>query len=189
VIPNEESPLYYSIQHLMKGSKFLQTIDTDDEFEKIKFKEFNVYKYNPGHANVLDLIDKNHIWKAVGKTDVIQNPNNLSIHIDTEEKGKTYNRAILKTELNLTNKPIVLSLNYEPGRGLGNVTYFLEIRDNNSSILFGNVLLGISGNSTKETYILPNNIVGKPLEFRLYMITQGKGDHSLNVGKLSIFYA
>ena len=41
VIPNERSSLYYIVQNLMKKSQFVQTVDTDDDFEKIVFKNFD----------------------------------------------------------------------------------------------------------------------------------------------------
>lgn len=190
ILPNEHSSLYYSAQNLLKKSQFLQTINTDDAFEKITFKEFNIYKFNPTGINTIDLIDENHVWKSFGKTtEVHQNKNNLTIHVEISKNEKTYNRATLQTVLNLTNKPLIMSLDYKVRSIIGNATYVLEIRDNNSKILFESTLNDLSGNSTNQTLLLPKDIVGKALEFRLYVITQGISNQTIVVGKFSMFYA
>lgn len=190
VIPNENSNLYHSIQQLVNRSKFMETIDTDDAFEKIRFKEFNVYKYNPDHLNVLDLIEKNNTWKGVGKTRVDQNPTNLSIIVNTDKKEKEFNRAVLQTKLNLANKPLLLSLEYRLDTIIGNATYLVEIRDANNKIRFEASLANLSGNLTSQAFLLPKNISGnQPYEFRVYIITHGPGYHALIVKKLSVMYA
>ena len=47
VIPNENSRLYYLVKNSTLESKLIPMIITNDDFEKIPLKEFNIYKYNP----------------------------------------------------------------------------------------------------------------------------------------------
>jgi len=184
VIPNERSSLYYSVQNIMKTYPLLQVIDTDPHFEKVTFKNYDVYKYVPVQTDRIDLIDRNHLWQSFGQAEITQNENNLTIHVDTDEKNRSYNRGFLRTELNLT-KPLVLSVDYKIETNVGNATYAVEIRDSDSrNILFHGLLDNLSANLTEKTFILPTNVsAGRPLEFRIYVITDGTGFHTILVDK------
>jgi len=187
ILPSERSNLHYAVENLTTRYSILETLSTDKDFEKVSFKDFNVYKFTPTVADRIDLIDKNHIWKSFGQAEITQNADNLTIRVDTDEKDLLYNRGFLQTELNLT-KPLLLSLDYKVETNVGNATYAIEIRESNSSkILFNSLLDNVSGNATDKTFILPTNInVDEPLEFRVYVITQGTGYHALIINKLSI---
>ena len=189
IVPNERSSLYYSVQNLTKTYPLLQVINTDRHFEKLIFRDYSVYKYSPVLEDRIDLIDKNHVWKSFGQAEITQNADNLTIRVNTDEKDILYNRGFLQTELNLT-KPLLLSLDYKVETNVGNATYAIEIRESNSSkILFNSFLDNVSGNATDKTFILPTNInVDEPLEFRVYVITQGTGYHALIINKLSILH-
>ena len=138
-------------------------------------------------AEMLDLLDKNHIWKSFGQANITHSENNLTIHVNTHHENKTYNRAFLQTELNLKN-PLLLSMDYRISANVGNATYAVEIRDSSASeVLFQSVLDNLSGNITHNTFVLPANIVaGKPLEFRVYVVTEGTGQHIITISKLDI---
>jgi len=187
ILPSETSNLHYAVENLTTRYPILETLSTDKDFEKVSFKDFNVYKFTPTVADRINLIDKNHIWKSFGQAEITQNADNLTIRVNTDEKDILYNRGFLQTELNLT-KPLLLSLDYKVETNVGNATYAIEIRDSNTSkILFNSLLDNVSGNATDKTFILPTNInVDEPLEFRVYVITQGTGYHALIINKLSI---
>jgi len=138
-------------------------------------------------ADTIDLLDKNHTWKSFGHANITQKLDNLTIQVDSDQKNKMYNRAFLQTELNL-KKPLLLSMDYSIKADAGNATYAVEIRDSNSSeILFDSVLENLSSSATDKTFLLPTNIIeGKPLEFRVYVITQGIGQHIITMSKLDI---
>ena len=55
--------------------------------------------------------------------------------MDTNEKGKIYNRAYLQTKLDLARKSLLLTLDYGAKTNIGNATFAVEIRDNVSGIL------------------------------------------------------
>ena len=184
VVPNERSNLYYSMKNILKTYPLLKEINSDPHFEKVTFKNYNVYKYVPVQGDKIDLIDRNHLWQSFGQAEIIQNENNLTIRVDTDEKNLSYNRAFLQTELNIA-KPLLLSLDYRIETNVGNATYAVEIRDPiTSRILFSGLLDNLSGNLTEKTFILPTNIsAGKPLEFRIYVITEGTSYHAIVVDK------
>jgi len=187
VVPNERSNLYYSMKNILKTYPLLKEINSDPHFEKVTFKNYDVYKYVPVQADKTDLIDRNHLWQSFRDAEIIQNDNNLTIRVDTDEKNLSYNRGFLQTELNIA-KPLLLSLDYKIETNVGNATYAVEIRDPiTSSILFSGLLDNLSGNLTEKTFILPTNIsAGKPLEFRIYVITDGTGYHAIVVDKFVI---
>ena len=137
--------------------------------------------------DTIDLLDNEHIWKSFEDANITQKIDNLTIRVDSDQKNKMYSRALLQTELNL-KKPLLLSMDYRIKANAGNATYAVEIRDSNSSeILFDSVLENLSGSATDKTFLLPSNIiVGKPLEFRVYVITQGTGQHIITISKLDI---
>ena len=187
VVPNERSSLYYSLKNILKTYPLLKEINSDPHFEKVTFKNYDVYKYVPVQADKIDLIDRNHLWQSFGQAEIIQKENNLTIRVDTDEKNLPYNRGFLQTELTIA-KPLLLSLDYRIETNVGNATYAVEIRDPiTSSILFSGLLDNLSGNLTEKTFILPTNIsAGKPLEFRIYVITDGTGYHAIVVDKFDI---
>ena len=187
ILPSERSNLKYAVKNLTTRYPMLETLSADKDFEKVSFKDFNIYKFTPTVAGRINLIDKNHIWKSFGQAEISQNADNLTIRVDTHEKDRLYNRGFLQSQLNLTN-PLLLSLDYKVETNVGNATYAIEIRNRNSSnILFDSLLDNVSGNATNKTFILPTNInLDEPLEFRVYVITQGTGYHALTINKLSV---
>jgi hypothetical protein len=112
----------------------------------------------------------------------------VNINNDTQIE-KIYNRAVLQTQINKTSlHPLLLDLDYTSQSLSGNATFFGEIVDNNGKIMWDTILTNTNGKLADETFILPNNIINKPIEFRLYVSTDGPGEHILNVRKAIITY-
>lgn len=132
-----------------------------------------------------NLTDQQHIWKPFSSTNVSQNNENLTISIITEYPEKLYNRAYLPTEVkSLENKPTFLNFNYVSKHILfssnSNPIFVAEIRDQEKSqILWTSFLNDTSGILSNATFPLPSTILNKPIEFRLYIITQGVPAHSI----------
>jgi hypothetical protein len=86
----------------------------------------------------------------------------------------------------------LLSLTYASNSSLGTGTFKVGIADlKEDKILFSSLLNYTSGNLTNQTFILPKNIGGgaKPLEFRLYIFTDGPGKYLLNFKRIHIAYS
>jgi hypothetical protein len=94
----------------------------------------------------------------------------------------------LPLHLNNTSKePLLLTLDYFPKSIKGNATFLAEIKDKTSSkILWSSRLNNPDGKSTIETFFLPSDVSNRPVELRLYIITQGAGEHSLTIKNMGI---
>jgi len=134
-----------------------------------------------------NLTDENHDWKPWFETNVTQTNGNLTISIINNHTQKLFNRAFLQTQLNTsTIAPLVLTLDYASQSARGNATFMAEIRDNSSEvtdnssnkILWSAFLKETSGKLLNDAFTLPSNVLNKPIEFRLYIITEGGPSHS-----------
>jgi len=134
-----------------------------------------------------NLTDENHDWKPWFETNVTQTNGNLTISIINNHTQKLFNRAFLQTQLNTsTIAPLVLTLDYATQSAKGNATFMAEIRDNSSEvtdnnsnkILWSTFLNETSGKLLNDAFTLPSNVLNKPIEFRLYIITEGGPSHS-----------
>jgi len=134
-----------------------------------------------------NLTDGNHDWQPWFETNVTQTNGNLTISLINDHTQKLFNRAFLQTQLNTsTIAPPVLTLDYASQSVSGNATFMAEIRDNSSEvtdnssskILWSEFLNETSGKLVNNAFTLPSNVLNKPIEFRLYIITEGGPSHS-----------
>jgi len=145
------------------------------------------WRAGKGEILELNLLDPKHIWKTSGDTNISQLKDGLHIAVTTNKTEKQFNRAFLTTELSLQERPQLLTLEYSSNSINGSGIFLIEIRDSiNNKILWSNGLLNTKGQLSNEKFILPMDIVNKPLEFRLYIITNGPGEHTLIVKKASL---
>ena len=135
----------------------------------------------------INLIDEKNRWKPFGAAILAQNNTELNVIVVADHNGTLWNRAFLQTQINASaNKSPILNLDYGSKSHLGNATFFSEIRGNNSNILWNKFLNDTSGALTKSTFTLPNHILNQPIEFRLYVVTNGSGEHTLDVKRASL---
>jgi hypothetical protein len=139
-------------------------------------------------AQVINTLDKAHIWSPVNHARIFYRRDGmLNILTDTEYPKKEFNRATLQTVISPTKKPLLLYMQYASRSFEGKATFVAEIRDsNNSEVLWNSFLNNTGGGLTDESFILPNNITGKQIQFRLYTITEGPGMHNLSVKNATI---
>ena len=147
--------------------------------------------------SIINLLDEKHIWRPFSKEVLSQDNGTLTINVDTNTTKKIYNRAELQTNINWTKcERLRLNLDYASESLKGNATFLAQILANsdvdttikNKNILWSSLLHDTSGKLTNESFILPENIVNKPVEFRLYAITEGKGEHTLTIKKANIVH-
>jgi glucose/arabinose dehydrogenase len=133
---------------------------------------------------LVNLTDEHHNWKPSKSTNVTQTNGNLTISIITEKPKKIFNRAFLQTQLNTSNTALpILTLDYASKNFLypptKKPTFQIEIRDvNNTKILWSAILQDTSGKLLSEIFTLPSNVLNKPINFRIYIITEGGPSHS-----------
>ena len=145
--------------------------------------------------SIINLLDEKDIWRPFSHTIISQSDGTLTMSVDTNNTKKIYNRALLQTEINWTkSKPLLLNLDYASESLKGNATFLAQIRENpdvdttikSKNILWSRYLHNTSGKLINETFVLSPEIANKPVEFRLYIITEGAGQHTLTIKKANI---
>jgi hypothetical protein len=141
-------------------------------------------------AQVNNIIDNHHTWKPVNHTRFFYSKDGmLNIITGTDYPGKEYNRLVLQTQLHTAKTPILLSLDYASKSFEGKAMFVAEIRDNNGrNVLWDSFLNNTKGNFTNKSFVLPSNITGKPIQIRLYTITNGPGLHNLSLKNATMEY-
>jgi hypothetical protein len=136
----------------------------------------------------INLIHKQFIWKPYSAAILSQNDTDLSIVALTNTTEKLWNRGYLPIQLNYTNgSSILFNLEYASLSDLGNATFLSEVRDNvTNSVLWSSKLTNTNGQLSNNTFALPGNMLNKPVEFRLYIITNETGQHNLDVKNASL---
>ena len=192
VLPNEKNSFYYLLENAMKQYELISIINSDSEFEKHEFEQFDLYKYTPNSSSTaINLIDEKNVWKPLNFAKIMHNDSNLSIKVNINNNTlteKVYNRAVLQTQINMTLHPLLLDLDYTSQSLSGNAIFYGEIIDNDGKKMWDSTLTNTNGKLADETFNLPNTIVDKPIEFKLYVITDGTGEHILTVRKAAITY-
>jgi len=191
---------------LIVDDDFRDLISVDDDYGQRLQKMYNSYDknllatfadakilisnvlYPSSQSRQINLIDKTHIWSSFNNAVLNQENDTLTIKVNTNDDRKLYNRAFLPIHLNNTSRePLFLTLDYFPQSIKGNGTFFAEIRDKTSSkILWSSRLNNPDGQSTIGTFFLPIDVSNRPVELRLYIITQGTGEHSLTIKNMRI---
>jgi hypothetical protein len=138
----------------------------------------------------VDLLDRHHIWKTVNDARVRSNSNDgeLNITVKTDNKEEVFNRAFLQTQINTTKKGFLeLSLEYLSKSIAGRAIFYTEIIGYNGGNIIWHFDLGDTfGSVNRRTFILPQEMADKQIEIRLYIITNGPGEHILTVKKATI---
>jgi hypothetical protein len=185
ILPNQNNSLYYLVQNLMADSKLVDDLNTDSDFDRINLENFTIYKYNSA-SHKINLLDNEHIWKPRKDVVISQQDGNLKISVISNQTDKIKKLALLRTRLDLTERPLLLSLSYASNSSSGAGTFKVGIADRKEDkLLFSSLLNNTSGNLTNQTFIVPKNIGGdKPLEFRIYIFTDGPGKYFLNFKRI-----
>ena len=187
VIPNERNSLYNIVKNLMNKSKLVQLINSDDDFDSINFDEFSLYRLDPNLKRI-NLLDTAYTWKSTKNLDISKNTDNLQMLLITNETQSKNNYAYLATQSNISQTPILLSMNYTSMSLLGTATFKIDIYDlDEQRTLYSTMLNNTSGRSIDQTFVLPDDIVlSRYLEFRLYISADGPGEHILNFKRITL---
>ena len=148
-------------------------------------------------SSIINLVDEKNLWRQNNDAKISRNDDSLSINVNTNNEKKIYNRAMLQTQINwTTSKPLLLNLDYASESLKGDATFLAEIRQNptvnttnkGKNILWTSYLHNTLGKTATETFLLPNEITNVPVELRFYVITEGKGQHTLTIKKANIVH-
>lgn len=136
----------------------------------------------------INLIDQNHIWKALDYAKILENSSNLVITFKTNNTKKISSGAILQTHINVTGSPLLLTLDYVSESHKNTAAFYAEIKgkDSGHKMLWIHALKSTSGNLIKEKFFVPSDLVNRPVEFRFIIVTNGAGEHGLTVKKAAL---
>jgi hypothetical protein len=155
------------------------------------------WPWGMAQSQEINLIDNKRTWKPFRDAIISQNESGLQILVTTNNTDKIYSRAFLPIQINSAlNKSLNLNLDYASQSTKGNATFKVEIIEDSSShnttgtkkVLWSSLLHNTSGKLTSEAFILPDEVANKPVEIRLYVITEGKGEHTLTIKKANIVH-
>jgi hypothetical protein len=137
----------------------------------------------------MNLIDKEHVWKPNDHSRVDQNSNGLSI-IFKSHKTKESSGGYINTRIeNITSRPLLLYLDYATNSPNPDTKYYVEIKDiGNNKRYFKHDLVHTLGNLTHSLFIVPSDIVEKPLKFRLGIVTNSAGEHVLTIKRAAVVF-
>jgi len=116
----------------------------------------------------------------------------LSISVDGAMTKNISSRAYLPIKIAYEiNKTLLLDLDYASKSNHGNSTFMIEFRENDhanemNKVLWSSLLHDTSGKLTNDSFILPDNKLNKPVEFRLYVITDNNGKAALSIKRADI---
>ncbi len=185
VIPSENSLLTNKTENIKENFNIIKIIENDPDFLKIDLKSYTLYKF-VGTTGI-NLIDENHKWIPFYHTEVNQTNQTLSILVKTDETRQIANRAYLETTL--VSHPLLLSLAYESESKNGNAVFYTEIDDKTSGkMIWSSVLDNTEGKQTRHTFQLPDNISDRPILLKMFIITNGPGEHLLTVQEARIVH-
>ena len=137
----------------------------------------------------MNLIGQQTKWQPAGAAHISQNNSDLEILVVTNKTDKTWNRAYLPMRISSNANSIHFTVEYASKSNSGNATFVAQVRDNSSKVLWRGYLENNTGNQLfNRTFTLPNSILNRPVEFRFNVITNGTGDHVLDIKKATMSF-
>jgi hypothetical protein len=148
----------------------------------------------------INLMGQEYKWEPFGAAKISQNDTGLNISVKTDFRDELWSRAYLTTQINsTTNRSMILDIGYASSTSEGSISEYgstaslakakfqAEFRDRNSDkILWSAALNNTNGQQVNQKFTLPGNIINQPVEFRLYIMTNGPGQHVLDVSKATL---
>jgi hypothetical protein len=159
----------------------VQRFEGKDGTDSITVLLTNLTGQNMSIGNEINLIDRDHTWEPTMDLELSQNNSILEMIIDTNNTGKQFNRAVLNTNLDSTERPLLFSLSYASNSSFGNATFLVQVKDKEDNKYWTQLLYHTFGHFRKDLFVLPDYLVGKVVEVRLTGITKGPGQHTLIV--------
>jgi hypothetical protein len=148
-----------------------------------------LYVYDPNpHLKQVNLLDTYHNWKSTKNLNITNVPGNLKMLLIANGTESRMEYAYLGTQSDISEVPILLSINYASKSITGTATFMLEIYDvNEQKRIYSRMLNDTTGNFTEQSFTLPRSILlSKYLEFRFYILPNDPGNHILDINKITL---
>lgn len=133
----ESDPILFKINDLLEKNGLNEEVFRyeGDDNNDVTLVSNNISQVMSGQNKTLNLSDDNHVWKPFGDANITQDIDSrtLSIRVSNSSKADTddrYSGASLLTRVNLSQRPLLLSLEYMSKSSSENPTFYAEITEN-----------------------------------------------------------
>ena len=156
--------------------------------DKIDILLTNLERPNKTAIEVTNILDKANHWKKSKYMDIQRGLGTLNMTVDTKNatKDSNVNTAFLKTPLNLTKGPTLLSIVYLTKSDDTNTEFIIEIRDKNNTELWTRLLKHTNGIFQPQLLSLGTDISDEQIKLDVKIRTNEKGLHTISFNKFSL---
>jgi 4-amino-4-deoxy-L-arabinose transferase-like glycosyltransferase len=170
--------LYKKIYELFETKK-VATFGDKSSTDSITLLSTDLSRLKVSNSSRMNLVNQDHQWEPTTGLKLSKTNGSLDMLIETNITNKQFNRAVLTTNLNSVEKPVLLSLEYASKSFSGNATFLLQVKEKDQDKYWTQLLDYTSGHFKKDLFVLPDYIIGNHVEIRLTTVTEGPGEHSL----------
>jgi hypothetical protein len=169
-------------------TKSIATFNATLYGDKIDILLTNLGRPNKTAIGVTNILNENNDWKKSKYTDIRRGLGTLNMTVDTKNatNDSNVNTAFLKTPLNLTKGPTLLSIGYLTKSEDTNTDFIIEIRDKNNTELWKSLLKHTNGIFQPELLSLGIDISDKQIKLDVKIRTNEKGLHTISFNKFSL---
>lgn len=156
--------------------------------DKIDILLTNLERPNKTAIEVTNILDKANHWKKSKYMDIQRGLGTLNMTVDTKNATKDSNvkTAFLKTPLNLTKGPTLLSIGYLTKSDNTNTEFIIEIRDKNNTELWTRLLKHTNGIFQPQLLSLGTDISDEQIKLDVKIRTNEKGLHTISFNTFSL---
>ena len=156
--------------------------------DKIDILLTNLERPNKTAIEVTNILDEANHWKKSKYMDIQRGLGTLNMTVDTKNatKDSNVNTAFLKTPLNLTKGPTLLSIGYLTKSDDTNTEFIIEIRDKNNTELWTRLLKHTNGIFQSQLLSLGTDISDEQIKLDVKIRTNEKGLHTISFNKFSL---
>ena len=156
--------------------------------DKIDILLTNLERPNKTAIEVTNILDKANHWIKSKYMDIQRGLGTLNMTVDTKNatKDSNVNTAFLKTPLNLTKGPTLLSIGYLTKSDDTNTEFIIEIRDKNNTELWTRLLKHTNGIFQPQLLSLGTDISDEQIKLDVKIRTNEKGLHTISFNKFSL---
>ena len=156
--------------------------------DKIDILLTNLERPNKTAIEVTNILDKANHWKKSKYMDIQRGLGTLNMTVDTKNatKDSNVNTAFLKTPLNLTKGPTLLSIGYLTKSDDTDTEFIIEIRDKNNTELWTRLLEHTNGIFQPQLLSLGTDISDEQIKLDVKIRTNEKGLHTISFNKFSL---
>ena len=133
----ELDPILFKIDNLLEKHGLKEEVFRyeGDDNNDVTLVSNNISQVISGQNKSLNLLDDNHVWKPFGDAIITQDTGDSTLRIRVSNFSNTgtgdgYSGASLLTRVNLSQRPLLLSLEYMSKSSSENPTFYAEITEN-----------------------------------------------------------